>query len=253
MSDPRTGTSPQGSLPSLVLPKWAGLGESGSRLVRPPVRVAEAKAAPMPKAAPAPKPEAVKELLARIASGKASLHIDLGHFKVGPALAGTDFEKETVAKGAEVQKLYLAHLEDLAKTPAGFQLLSHLAQSKHKTTIEFNYKDLSNSVKSDGKNHTNKVGEPATVRINPSLTKYHERVVEPWMSDRQRYSFYHELVHAWHVTSGTQTTGTGPDGVPNSETQAVGVGAYAKEPVSENVIRQQLGAPPRPHYKPKSS
>src|SRR5512134_272451 len=105
--------SPQGSLPSLVLPKWAGLGGSGGRVVRRPARVAEAKAAPMPKAGPAPRPEAVKELLARIASGKASLQIDLGLFKVSPALAGTDVEKETVARGAEVQKLYLAHLEDL--------------------------------------------------------------------------------------------------------------------------------------------
>ena len=68
------------------------------------------------------------------------------------------------------------------------------------------------------------------------------------MTERVQYGLYHELVHAWHGIHGTvargDVVGVGPNGQPktvaNADLQAVGLGRFANEPISENVIRGQL-------------
>ena len=96
---------------------------------------------------------------------------------------------------------------------------------------------------------SDKKGEPAVVSLNPSQEKYEHREKTPpdWATERQKYGFYHELVHAWHITNGTQVTGMHKD-TKNSEWQATGLGPWAKDPMSDNVIRSQMGKPPRPEY-----
>ncbi|MGH7625634.1 MAG: M91 family zinc metallopeptidase [Gemmatimonadaceae bacterium] len=52
----------------------------------------------------------------------------------------------------------------------------------------------------------------------------------------------HELIHSWHCLTGIKKDG------PDEEVWTTGIGKFASEPLSENVIRTQLGVQPRTIY-----
>lgn len=209
---------------------------------RRPVRVAEAETK-----VPAKNEAARKELMARIAAGTSKIGFDLSQFKVAPSRANEPSAKALVATGEALHKQHLAFLEDLSKTPAGFQLLSELEKSGFKTQIAFDFKGDNRTI-NQGTGAWDGKGADPTIMMNPNLKSFAEgRKEEPWMTERQRYGFYHELVHAWHVSRGTMATGRHND-TRNSEWQVVGLGPYAKLPITENVIRGQMGKAPRPEY-----
>jgi NleD-like pathogen effector protein (putative zinc metallopeptidase) len=145
-------------------------------------------------------------------------------------------------------------LKELAQTPAGFKLLSDLDASPFKTTLVRGTADSNGAQLAMPNSYLKPDGTPgpgfgATVRINPVVTTYADpgQKEEPWMTERQKYGFYHELVHAWHSVNGTSAPGD-HQGVYNTEWQATGFGPYASAVVSDNIIRQQMGKGERPHY-----
>jgi hypothetical protein len=230
---------------------FAPLGARAARRARRPVRVADARRSPGAKTLPAPDPAAVKALLDRIETGKSSLGIDLAYFAVTPGRENEPTAKALVERGESLRKEYLGYMKELAATPIGFKLLSDLDRSKHKTALQFDLKSTDNHTKSAGPNATNKTGEPATIIMNPRYTHFDDNTGRrdlPWMTERQKYGCYHELVHAWRITNGTQATGLGPHGVRNAEWQATGLGPYASEPVSDNALRRAMGKAERPEY-----
>lgn len=230
---------------------FAPLGARLTRRARPPVRVAEAKGRAGSKAPAPPDPAAVKALIDRIETGKSSVSIDLAYFKVTPGREDSESGKALIARGQSLRKEYLGYMKELAATPLGFKLLSDLDGSKHKTVLQFDLKSGDNHTKSAGVDATNKKGEAATIIMNPNHTYFDDnqgRRDLPWMTERQKYGYYHELVHAWRITNGTQATGRGPHGVRNAEWQATGLGPYASEPVSDNAVRRAMGKAERPEY-----
>lgn len=197
----------------------------------------------------APRTEETRQaLLARIASGRSKITFDFSNRAVAPGREKEPSAQELLKRNDELRKEYTAYLEELSRTPAGLRLLTELDQSKHPTTIVFDY-GVGSRTSSKNEHATDKKGEPAAVSLNPSQTRFDHREMPPpaWATERQKYGFYHELVHAWHITNGTQATGVHKD-TRNSEWQATGLGPWAKDPISENAIRRQMGKAERPEY-----
>jgi hypothetical protein len=231
-----------GALSHLADPAWAS-GERRPPHGRAPVRVADAKDAQAARAE-----EARKALVARIASGRSKIAFDFSNRAVAPGRENEPSARELLARNDELRKQYTAYLDELSRTPAGLRLLTDLDRSKHPTTISFDYNVGSRTTSKD-EHARDKKGEPAAVSLNPSHAKFETRDQTPpdWATERQKYGFYHELVHAWHVTNGTQATGVHKE-TRNSEWQATGLGPWARDPVSENAIRRQMGKAERPEY-----
>jgi Effector protein len=239
-----------GQLARLEGPAWVPLGGRRPR----PTRVSEAKRPPSAKTPPlpTPSPAAQAALVDRILKGQSKIGIDVSSFTPNPAVADTDIGRERKATGDRFKAQYEGYLKELAATPVGFKLLSELDQSKHKTTIVFDLTDKGNHTSNpNGIDAADKKkGDAPTIQMNPNVTHFNDnkgRTDQPWMSEREKYGFYHELVHAWHITRGTQATGS-HNGVSNSEWQATGFGPHADPQVNENAIRKAFGKAVRPTY-----
>jgi len=239
--------------------------------------VPDSYAGPMP-------PGAVREtdyqrmsaVYGNIASGSSSVKIDTSNLMKDAD--GNDLSLlsdpvafvEGLAAAGQFQEQYMGYIKDLVKTPAGLQLLETLDQSKFETRIQ--YGEGGNSALADDPDATHldaqgnrNTGSGSTVRVDPNELLWDETEVcakqpqdrwQPWMRDRPRFSFYHELVHAYHNNLGDVVNGGGSFAqctdysaeIPNWEFQTAGIGPYRAEAVSENSIRAQMGAPLRPTY-----
>jgi hypothetical protein len=217
-------------------------------------------------------------IMERVGSGASQLTIDTSNFT-----EGIDPEKdpkayqEALKKGEAFRKQHMDYLRDAVKTPTGLTMLEELDASKHKTTIvrttgRNNCEtkppgagELVPVLDADGKQIGTKPGPggDTVVHINPDDKSYfdpaRERKEEPWQTERPRYGFYHELVHAYHETRGDAAPGSMyPGGPSRSEPQAVGkakadaktyaAGGYPDEAVSDNAIRRDMGKKERPEY-----
>jgi hypothetical protein len=198
-----------------------------------------------------PSAAAQAALLDRIAKGKSAVVIDITAFTPNPAVADTDTGKDRLAKGEAFRAQYLGYMKELAATPVGFKLLSDLDKASNKTTLTFDLRPLDNQTRSDGQGAVDKKGAPATVVMNPALKTFPPDLKGsrdlPWMTERDKYAYYHELVHAWHITKGTQATGE-TKGVRNAEWQTTGFGPHADPQINDNAIRRAFGKAERPGY-----
>jgi Effector protein len=237
-----------GNMSRLSEPAWGARRYGGERHARP-VRVSETRR----RSGPAPKPDAAARiaLVDRIANGKSSVGIDVSQFKINPGREDAPSAQAMFATGQRLREQYLGYMKDLAATDAGFRLLSDLDKSAHKTVIKFDFKGSDNHTRSDGTGGaTNGKGEAPTIIMNPNQLTFQDlkgHSDAPWMSERPKYGFYHELVHAWHISRGTQATGLTGE-TRNAEWQAVGFGKYADKDVNENAIRRAMGKAERPDY-----
>lgn len=200
-----------------------------------------------PGKAPGPAPatptaadraELVKRMMARMS---------FDYFKIAPGREDSKPAQELYKRGQDIKVEYEGYLKELAATPVGYRLLSDLDKSKHQTVIKF---DLTRDSFTESKGMgAISGGAPPTVTLNPTKQSFPDRqgTGAPWTTERPKYGFYHELVHAWHTTNGTVATGRTAD-TDNNEWQAVGLGPYAKNEVSENAIRRALGKAERPEY-----
>ena len=196
----------------------------------------------------------IAALLQRIESGASAIAFQPGWNDprpTGTREADAKAEKLYAEKlGREAKQL----LSDLAHTEAGFKLLSDLDASSFSVTVQrwsgdkndtsFTARNLADAYELNGKAGK---GSGATVSINPSLTTFAgpREKEQPWMTERMKYGFYHELVHAWHGIHGTVARDD-HRGQPKAEFQAVGLGTWAAEPITENSIRKQMGKELRP-------
>lgn len=99
-------------------------------------------------------------------------------------------------------------------------------------------------------------GAPSTIYFNPDKTKLSSN--EDWSERPPAIGLGHELIHAEDVATGTtdhrkNTAYTDLDGTPRvashaDELQAVGLGGYENDGVTENSLREEHGEPPRTRY-----
>lgn len=213
-----------------------------------------------------------------IASGESSLRFDTANFFQNddgtPKSLLADplgYAKAALDAGAfKVQ--YMEYVQDLVKTPAGLKMLEQLDHSKFETIISQNSAGDGNNTKPDNSDNSayDRVtglpskGTASKIEVDPTATVWDgECGNEPWMADRPRFGFYHELVHAYHNTRGDAESWGGhlragcdphvdedPVAWPigNVEWHTAGLGPWANESVSENSIRGQMGVPLRPTY-----
>jgi hypothetical protein len=213
-----------------------------------------------------------------IDSGNSQLRIDTSSFFADPTTAQPISLVDSplqylraMGQAAEFRSEYLGYMANLVKTPAGLQLLEELDGSKHSTTLAPGPSNVTTTPTlrefEDGHRWVDGTvgpGADALVYMNSadktwdadSETCATSKQIEPWMERRPEFGFYHELVHAYHLTRGDQapmgfnhaTCSDIPYGIGNAEWQASGLGPWAADPVSENAIRAQMGAPLRPTY-----
>lgn len=210
-----------------------------------------------------------------IDSGKSSIQFDTSNFTDGinPITNPVEY-LEAVQSADGFKQQYMGYIQDLVKTPAGLQMLETLDQSKFKTKIEHLRPDPDrpdiegNSTLAEHPDRTQEdashrpnVGSGSTVTVDSNALLWDAEMPttgwQPWMKDRPRFGFYHELVHAYHNARGdaapgghghVQSNTEFPWELGNVEWQAAGLGPWAGASVSENAIRAQMGVPLRPTY-----
>lgn len=189
-----------------------------------------------------------------IEGGTSQISIDTSNFTAGKDIFSDPAGYIQALVDAQAFKdQYTGYMKDLVKTPTGLTLLSQLDGSKHQTKIQqgptnqtINDSTPNSLIKPDG---TKNVGTGSTIEMNPGATTYQKpgEVEQPWMTDRQRFGFYHEMVHAHHDSQGETATGS-HNGINNWEWQVMGMGDYSNEKVSDNAIRKDFGKEQRPNY-----
>lgn len=159
-------------------------------------------------------------------------------------------------KYVKMREQTMRYLDELAHTEVGFRLLTELDASPHKFEI-VDWEMPKNDTTFTGDNWRNAYvpgkGAGSRISVNPNVTTFAVagEQEQPWMTERVKYGLYHELVHAWHGTRGTVARGDHKE-EPNAEWQAVGLGPFASEPITENKIREQMGKEPRPTVERKA-
>jgi hypothetical protein len=191
-----------------------------------------------------------------IESGHSSISIDTSSFLQGKSFLSDPLGYLKAMKEAEdFRSQYMGYLRDLVKTPTGLTMLSELDTSKHKTKITTS-QGQSNATASDDfdkgvlkPDGTRNEGTGSTVSVNPALKSFKNpgETEQPWMTERDRYGFYHELIHSYHGVRGDKADGM-HNGTRNSEFQVVGLGPYQGEAVTENKIRREFDKELRPNY-----
>lgn len=182
------------------------------------------------------------EIFDRIVSGQSQLTFDTSNLAVA-------------AEALAFKQQYTEYLRDLIRTAPGLELLAALDASRYKTTIarastfrnETRAADASKTTfLADG---TANQGCDAKVLVNPGLKSYVQTGQSelPWMTERARFGFYHELVHAYHDGRGDAAPGA-KDRIAILEFQALGLGPFRSLPLSDNAIRAAMGKSERPDY-----
>ena len=193
-------------------------------------------------------------IMTGIDAGTSQISVDTSNFTAGKDIFTDPLGYMKALQDAQNFKdQYTGYLRDLVKTPTGLQLLSQLDSSKYKTKIQQGptnqtiNDNVPNSLLNADK--TKNVGTGSTIEMDPTATTYAKagQVEQPWMTDRPRFGFYHELTHAYHDSQGETATGK-HNGVNNWEWQVMGMGDYSKEAVSDNAIRKDFGKDQRPNY-----
>jgi hypothetical protein len=162
----------------------------------------------------------------------------------------------------------MGDIGNLLQTDIGRTLVNDLAyqQSDHKTTIKQNMTrkgrpDTSNAFGGADPNSTapagafaNGAGMDAEVQYVPGDAGgiVNRKSTESWMPMRSDITLFHELAHAYHATIGDFQPGTvSNEGHPRdvgegmAEYQAVGLGYYDEDRLTENTYRKeraQIGA-----------
>lgn len=214
----------------------------------------------------------MEKVYGNIESGNSSIRFDTSSFFKDEAGKDLSLMSDPLAylkamgEAGQFRQQYMGYMQELVKTPAGLQLLEQLDSSKHSTTIQHGVDGNLAEPKDNEPGHLTRDGRPGagtdvTVTGAPSQTEWDGETChqgkQPWMEDRPKFGFYHELVHAYHFNRGTnELDGHNhaacvteyPHEIAKKEFQAVGLGPYQANAVSENAIRAQMGAPLRPTY-----
>ncbi len=241
------------------LPRVPPFKFGDSEELRPHVEKAEREARQKREAEVAAQEARIAALLGRIESGRSSIRVYPGWNDPDFRAKRDDWKEHQ----ANLKKESMRYFEDLARTEIGFKLLSELDASPYafeiiswdgpKNLTEWSKENFREAyLRPDG---TPGKGDRSTIKINAALTTYADVAKNekelPWMTERVKYGLYHELVHAWHGSRGTLARGDHKD-EPMAEFQAVGLGPFASEAITENLIRQQMAKELRPDVERKT-
>jgi hypothetical protein len=156
-----------------------------------------------------------------IASGRSSVQFDMSSFfesedgKDLSLLTNPVAYLAAMAGANEFKQQYMGYLQELVRTPAGLQLLETLDSSKYKTRIQ--HGEGGNATNADvtedayvGADGAFAKGTGSKIWVDPRATEWDAETCtqgrQPWMKDRPRWGFYHELVHAYHNSRGDAVT-----------------------------------------------
>ena len=167
----------------------------------------------------------------------------------------------SVTGSADYQARVQSDLDAMRSMPSGQELLRTLDASGKTTTISetMGGNNANGTPLSDGfmnADGTPGKGSNATVGYNRTRTSLGNS--EEWMTRPPVVGLFHELVHASDITNGTLANGS-KGGVRNLEPSAVGLPIdLDNDPKTpdvvqggrpgENVLRDELNLPTRPHY-----
>jgi hypothetical protein len=186
----------------------------------------------------------------------------------GPLGAGGIVIGPNPQSNPNYQQQVLNDLNKISTTPSGQALLDSIANSHHSVRIDYGDGFVlrpNTSAQPGGNaalNYNPGIDGMAVQPMNgdPNTTRISDGVIAPvmsgqggnwtWASNKPSdTTLYHELVHANAHVTGTFPPGDVPGtNVANGEWQAVGLGPWLNDPISENAYRQDLGLPPRPFY-----
>jgi len=195
-----------------------------------------------------------------IRDGNSQLSIDTSNIT-----AGIDQAADPVAYAAAVAEAeqfegdQLEYLRQLVRTDIGLDLLEAMDASEHTTTIVRGDGGSNSTGYASGADRGNGTGTDITITMNPNLSSYVRpgEEEEAWMTERQQYGLYHEMVHAYHGLNGQRASGRSPGtdvrngserDLNNAEWQAMGMGDHDHQRFTDNAIREALGKETRPHY-----
>jgi hypothetical protein len=153
----------------------------------------------------------------------------------GISINATDPEREAIIR----------NLEELYEQPVGRELLDSIRASNQATGngIRIQSTTGGNQVLSGSfnwTNATNGTGDSSTVGFNPHSTQIGGEPRPPAVG------LGHELIHSYHIQNGTLATGTSvgaSSGVStgNWEQQAIGLGPYSSDRLTDNQLRNERG------------
>jgi hypothetical protein len=246
-------------------------------------KAAPAAAAPVAPAAPGtPAPEATAPATTQKADdpGDGIPLPDLNAAKIGNGVAPKFDKKETndnkgvtkysdailIDGGEGFRNRTKEALDNLSKTKVGKAVLDKLNAlgADKPTTIVYYPQDAAQATNDDayGKNPNEKGGRVDVTPNKGSGAKvfydpYHtptDAAQNPCPSGGPEVALGHELIHAVHDAQGTNRAAVPytaiESGTENHEEAAtIGLGAYAKDPMTENALRRELGVPLRTSHK----
>lgn len=186
--------------------------------------------------------EQIAKQYSDIRLGRGDLKLDTAGMKPENA---AKFEQDT-----------MGDIADLLQTPSGRTLIDKVDHQKdHHTTTIHRRADNSNAkggaeAGSVPGSWADKKGTNAQVTYVPGADGgiVNPNASDEWMPMRSDVSLFHELTHAYHAAYGTLDTSTlakGPGvdaddvGADGMEYQAVGLGKWADDPLTENAYRDQ--------------
>lgn len=178
-----------------------------------------------------------------------------------------DIDSSTISdpeKAAAFEKDTMGDIGNLLQTPSGRRLIGQLAHQydDHKTTIQLNTDAAGNADTSNaeaggdprrsGSDH-DYVGKDALVKYVPGDDGGIQQPAHPqaWMPMRSDITLFHELVHGLHATEGNIAQGNlqAKEGAKKidvdemrMEYQAVGLGLFHEEELTENAYRAERAA-----------
>ncbi len=139
----------------------------------------------------------------------------------------------------------MANLDDLYERPRGRELLHEIQNNSQTTGNQISISSTAGGNSVDNTfNWTNArtpgVGDSSTVRFNPNSTAIGGQPRPPAIG------LAHELIHSYHIARGTFASGSSVGAISgvttqNFEHQALGLGTYSNDRLTDNRLREERG------------
>ncbi|MEM3019356.1 MAG: M91 family zinc metallopeptidase [Candidatus Bathyarchaeia archaeon] len=152
--------------------------------------------------------------------------------------------------------LTIESLNRLMRQPSGRQLIEAINSNPNQVTIRET--SNGNEYRADSRDHAyRQPGDPPSkgssgvVGYNPERTLLGDGA-EPWETRPPEVGLQHELYHSYQGQRGSLTRGSVSSGefqgTRNTDMEAVGLGPFSGNPMTENALRSDMHEPPRERY-----
>jgi len=150
--------------------------------------------------------------------------------------------------GKEVEVVYRTIVDDTHTVPT---LTPKQAEKNNLMASPFHQMSISRAAQYARQGRISKgEGASATIMLNPWGHTLHHVSPQQLAGQEENYdsSLAHQLIRAMHIVRGSSLDDNSPVGREREMERAMGVREFADEPISENMIRMELGLPMRGSY-----